>query len=230
MSHGPLRLETPVQAQPEQGLSILCLYPHFTDILLLSIRPAKVPGSLKHGWETVVSVCTFCSWTPKENFHLSCQYEPCHIVLRLHPKSGGFDGVFQCLWASTAFPGGKQQGSSDSMADWCLVEHSQARIEMAYAGHCDFLTGDFNAADESLYVEPMKSCISNKCQNIKICHCEETSDRAYNFWCTSCSGAMCSYVNIDICTHIHRDSSTKEKLSCLLTSLSSCYLCKRINL
>lgn len=118
MSHGPLPLETPVQVQPEQGLSILCLYSHFTDILLLSIQPAKVPGSLKRGWETIVSVCTFCSWTPKENFHLSCQYELCHIVLWLHPKSGGFDGVLQCLWASTAFPGRKQQGSSDSMTDW----------------------------------------------------------------------------------------------------------------
>lgn len=44
MSHGPLPLETPVQVQPEQGLSILCLY-RFTDILLLSIRQ---PRSLAH--------------------------------------------------------------------------------------------------------------------------------------------------------------------------------------
>ena len=139
-------------------------------------------------------------------------------------------GSFSACELPLPFLGGNSKEAQTPWQTDALVEHSQARIKMAYAGHCDFLTGDFNAADESLYVESMKSCISNKCQKIKICHCAETLDRTCNFGCTYCSGTMCSHVNIDTCTHIHRDSSTKWKLSCLLTSLSSSYLSKRINL
>lgn len=90
-------------------------------------------------------------------------------------------GLFSACELPLPFLGGNSKEAQTPWQTDALVEHSQARIEMAYAGHCDFLTGDFNAVDESLYVEPMKSCISNKCQQIKICHCAETSERAYNF-------------------------------------------------
>ena len=77
-------------------------------------------------------------------------------------------GSFSACEPPLLFLGGNSKEAQTPWQTDALVEHSQARIEMAYAGHCDFLTGDFNAADESLYVESMNSCLSNKCQKTKI--------------------------------------------------------------
>ena len=228
MSHVPLPLETPAQAKPEHPLLVFSLHRRPA-----TEQPASQGPWLDKAWLRDYCVC----------LHLLLLKSQGKLPFVTLNHAMLYSGSTQSLvflmgsFSACELPlpflrGNSKEAQAPRQTDALMKQSSQDWNVSRWplCGHCNFPTGIFNAACESLHGETVKSWTSYKCQKIKTHHYAETSERAYNFCYTYYSRTMCSHVSIGAraCTHTH--SSTREQLFYLLTSPSSSYVCKRNNL